>query len=304
MAKLLNSISNKFSSWQVFTDFIELSALAISNSVDKLHFDKREKRYLDIVGKYSKDDAMVFPQILAELTRVMQRSAEEKDFPDYLGTLFHEMEFHNKQKGQFFTPKNMADMCAEMTVGGKNFEETIAEKGYIAMHEPASGSGVMVLALAGALAKKGYDWSRQMYVLAQDLDVRCTHMCYIQLSLYGIPAVVVNGNTLNMEEYERWYTPVFMVDGWYWREASALKPGLNPDIMAFRCAEEPLYGALLGLKQLKPQGLIEIQENEQIKEPVEKEPEKRQKEPPKELVEEPAEVIKEQFEQLEQLTLF
>lgn len=252
MVKMLNSISTKkYSNWQVFTDFIELSALAISNSVDKLHFDEREKRYLDIIGKYSHDDAMVFPQILTELTQVMQRSAEQKDFPDYLGTLFHEMEFHNKQKGQFFTPKNLADMCAEMTVGGRDFKAVIAEKGYIAMHEPASGSGVMVLALAGALAKKGYDWSTQMYVLAQDLDVRCVHMCYIQLSLYGIPAVVVNGNTLSMEQYECWFTPVFMVDGWYWREASALKPGLNPDIMAFRCAEEPLYGKMLELAALK-----------------------------------------------------
>ena len=288
MVKLLNSISNRHSNWQVFTDFIELSALAISNSVDKLHFDEREKRYLDIIGKYSHDDAMIFPQILGELIRVMQWSAEQKDFPDYLGTLFHEMEFHNKQKGQFFTPKNMADMCAEMTVGGRDFEAVIAEKGYIAMHEPASGSGVMVLALAGALAEKGYDWSTQMYVLAQDLDVRCVHMCYIQLSLYGIPAVVVNGNTLSLEEYEKWYTPVYMLDGWYWRETASLKPSINPDVMAFRCADQPLYGALLGLKQLEHQDPKE----------------KPQKEPPKELAEEPAEATKEQFEQLKQLILF
>lgn len=257
MAKMINGLSTRYSSWQVFTDFIEMAAIAISNSVDKLHFDEREKRYLDIIGKYEKDEAAVFPQILTELVRVMQRSVEQKDFPDYLGTLFHEMEFHDKQKGQYFTPKSIADMCAEMTIGGRDFEGVIAEKGYITMQEPASGSGVMVLALAGALAKKGYDWSRQMYILAQDLDVRCTHMCYIQLSLYGIPAVVVNGNTLGMEEYEKWYTPVFMADGWYWRESAALKPGLNEDILKFRVAEEPMYGKLLEMAQVyteKPKG--------------------------------------------------
>ena len=32
-------------------------------------------------------------------------------------------------------------------------------------------------------------------------------MAYIQLSLYGIPAVVIHGNTLTMETWSHWYTP-------------------------------------------------------------------------------------------------
>jgi hypothetical protein len=36
-------------------------------------------------------------------------------------------------------------------------------------------------------------------------------MAYIQLSLYGIPAMVIHGNTLTMEEWDRWYTPCALV---------------------------------------------------------------------------------------------
>ena len=42
-------------------------------------------------------------------------------------------------------------------------------------------------------------------------------MCYIQLSLYGIPAVVVHGNSLTNEEWSSWQTPVYIIDGWRWK---------------------------------------------------------------------------------------
>jgi hypothetical protein len=39
-------------------------------------------------------------------------------------------------------------------------------------------------------------------------------MAYIQLSLLGVPAVVVVGDTLRLEERARWYTPAHVVGGW------------------------------------------------------------------------------------------
>ena len=51
-----------------------------------------------------------------------------------------------------------------------------------------------------------------------DLDFKCTCMAYIQLSLYGIPAVVEHANTLTCEVFSRWYTPVYLWNGWLLRE--------------------------------------------------------------------------------------
>jgi hypothetical protein len=40
------------------------------------------------------------------------------------------------------------------------------------------------------------------------------HMAYVQLSLLGIPGIVVVGDTLRMESRAVWYTPAHIVGGW------------------------------------------------------------------------------------------
>src|SRR5690349_18504984 len=52
---------------EVFSDFCELSALAISNSVDLRQFDARDERYLQIVKRYELAEVERFPHMLALL---------------------------------------------------------------------------------------------------------------------------------------------------------------------------------------------------------------------------------------------
>lgn len=54
----------------------------------------------------------------------------------------------------------------------------------------------MIIAAAKVLKAKGVDYQRKMDVVAQDLDWKGVYMCYLQLSLLGIPAVCVQGDTL------------------------------------------------------------------------------------------------------------
>ena len=42
-------------------------------------------------------------------------------------------------------------------------------------------------------------------------------MCYIQLSLWGVPAVVVVGNTLSNECRESYYTIAHHLGNWSWK---------------------------------------------------------------------------------------
>ena len=42
-------------------------------------------------------------------------------------------------------------------------------------------------------------------------------MAYLQFSLLHIPAVIVHGNSLSLEEYGHWYTPAHIMDGWNWK---------------------------------------------------------------------------------------
>ena len=81
------------------------------------------------------------------------------------------------------------------------------KEGPVTINEPACGSGTMIIGTVWAMKRKNFDFQRKSFFVAQDIDIRCVWMAYIQLSLYGIPAVVIHGNTLSMEEWSRWYTP-------------------------------------------------------------------------------------------------
>lgn len=246
LAKKINQISNRFAPWQVFTDFLECTALAISNSVDKPRFQEREQRYLEIAKKYDKEDFDIFPEILAELIEIMDRSVQQGEYPDYMGRLFHEMNFHDVQKGQFFTPQDISNMMASFSVG-RDAAKMIEEKGFVSAHDCACGSGAMMLGAARAVRQLGYNPSKHLFVVADDLDMRCTWMAYIQLSLYGIPAIVNNVNTLTRELFDSFLTPVFICDGWHWRtkrKAAGEKPlGFKEFFAAMEhlgIAEEPI----------------------------------------------------------------
>ena len=44
---------HRHSAWQVFSDFCEMSAISLSNAVDRPHFAKREERYRQIIKRYT-----------------------------------------------------------------------------------------------------------------------------------------------------------------------------------------------------------------------------------------------------------
>lgn len=49
--------------------------------------------------------------------------------------------------------------------------------------------------------------AQAMWARCQDIDRVATMMCYLQLSLWSIPVMVIVGNTLAMEAREVFYTP-------------------------------------------------------------------------------------------------
>ena len=51
--KMFEILTYSRDTWEIFYDFLELPATCVSNTVDLIHFDKREKRYLDTIKKYN-----------------------------------------------------------------------------------------------------------------------------------------------------------------------------------------------------------------------------------------------------------
>ncbi len=76
----------------------------------------------------------------------------------------------------------------------------------------------MILSFAKVLKKHNINYQHQLLVEATDISSTCAYMAYIQLSLYGIPAVVYCGNTISGQIYFKMETPLFFLQYWKFRE--------------------------------------------------------------------------------------
>jgi len=215
LIKLINSLRYKYGVYDVFRDFCELSALSLSNAVDRTCWQEREDRYMQVIGKYSHDEAHLFGLMLGRLTATLEETQADGGPEDVLGQVFMELEISNKDNGQFFTPQSVCDLMGQMNAVG--LDEIIAEHGYVTLQEPAVGGGAMIFGFCKAMRQQGFDYTKQLYVEAVDIDGRCADMCYVQASLYGIPGIIYHGDTLRMQMRSAWVTPVYIFDGWFMR---------------------------------------------------------------------------------------
>lgn len=194
IVRKINALSGSHSPYEIFRDWIEWSALGIQNSLCLFHDDTwkfREQRYMDIVKKYPRKDIDVFVEMFALLTMEL-----EEEISDVLGWIYMHAEMGSKQTGQFFTPFHLSLLTAEMGI-----PQDISEENPLIMSEPSCGGGGMIIATARVLKERGLNYQRCMKVFAQDLDWKGVYMTYVQLSLLGIRAVVVQGDSLAGAEY-------------------------------------------------------------------------------------------------------
>lgn len=199
-------MGTRYSILNAYSDFVEMAALAINNQIPILYAEEKEIRYQQILSRYREEDRNEFGKMLGLLMLAVESQRSSGRYVDILGTVFHDLRLHNKWAGQFFTPGNVCDMMAEMA-WGDSFSNIIQEKGQITVSEPACGSGAMVLSFATTMARRGYNPEKSLLADMWDIDARCIHMAYVQMSLYGVPAVLHVGDTLRMESWETWYTP-------------------------------------------------------------------------------------------------
>ena len=190
----------------VFTTFLEITANSIAAQMDPLNAKERESRYEELAS-------VMDPQTLSRYARMFALLAlaihEHEDDPcDVLGDIYHELRLNNEWNGQYFTPDDICRLMAELV---NPVEGSPDRESPITINEPSCGSGAMVIGAVWAMKRKEFDFQHKSFFVAQDIDIRCVWMAYIQLSLYRIPAVVIHGNTLTMEEWDRWYTPMAAV---------------------------------------------------------------------------------------------
>ena len=195
----------------IWRDWVECCALALSNSCDLAQRESRESRYLEIAKRYTPEQMGRFADALGYLVDVF----ETERYADVLGQTYGLLELTNAERGQYFTPYSLCRLMAQVTLDGA--EGLIERNGYITVNEPTCGAGAMVIAAAEVLHGRGINYQQAMHATAQDIDATAVHMAYVQCSLLHIPAVVIWGDTLAVESRAVWHTPAHILGGWGWR---------------------------------------------------------------------------------------
>lgn len=208
MIKEFNRLSTRFDLWTVFNDFLIITSTALSNVVDKNNQKSRENMYKKTIAKYNDKETESFSKLLILLTHWLE--AEPKDA---LGELFMELNLGNNNRGQYFTPMCICKCMASISL--IDIDKHMKNKGYITLDEPACGAGATVIAIALHMRDLGYNYQKQLYVNATDIDMRAVMMSYIQFNLLGIPAIVNHHNTLSSsqpKEDDKWYTLLYAIN--------------------------------------------------------------------------------------------
>src|SRR5471032_2979351 len=177
LVKLIQQMSHRHHTLDVFSDFVELSALSISNAIDKTQFEARERRYPEIIAKYTPEEVQAFPKMLAELVMSFEDETATGSVSDVLGAIYMMLDLGNDRSGQFFTPAEISKLMARLLVGGGS---DVRERGFLRLNEPACGAGGMVIAYADALQSAGLNYQDSMHAICVDVDVRCVHMTYLR----------------------------------------------------------------------------------------------------------------------------
>lgn len=179
--KTIQSMIGKYGVYNIFEDWVRMIALAYANQI--VFSEKREEEYLEIMKKYDDVEHSKFYEMYAWLLEW-----SEEQMTDMLGYIYMHLELGSKAHGQFFTPYHVCQMMAKM----QKYDGKI-----IKVNEPSCGAGGNIIALAEALKEQGINYQQKMEVICQDIDTKAVYMTYVQMCLYGIPAIVYQANTLS-----------------------------------------------------------------------------------------------------------
>ena len=220
----LSNLDRSRSISTVFNDFLTLSYCSLAQTVYRS--DNLEQRYLNIIKTYTKKQAEEFSKLLAFLVLGLEQESQ-----DFLGQVYMSLNLGSQANGQYFTPYSVCKFMAEI-----NFTEieTIQNNQLITLSEPCCGSGGIIIAFAETLKEQGYNYQHQLFVEAIDIDETCFKMAYIQLSILGIPARVMLGDTLAWKFQKVLYTPLYFVNGFEYKLKRQQQEQKNPVIVEMK----------------------------------------------------------------------
>ena len=218
---IFESLRYKRDLWSLYSDFLEMTAIAISNSAERFFlprsFEKREERYLSIAKSYDKEELVKMSEAFNLFVKLQDYNLQSQGAKDILGGLLMDLNLGDKWAGQFFTPEHVANLMAKLTYTEEGLKKEIKERGFVYASNPAVGGGVTMIGLVNAMLDGGCNPQKEFFIECGDLDKRACFMTYIQLATLGIPAIVKNQDAITGKVFDVWFTPAFYLGGWWFR---------------------------------------------------------------------------------------
>lgn len=183
--KALGNFKGRFYIYDVFIDFIDYTIACLLLDGCKETADRLKSKY---------DDE--YPKFHSFLICTQKNLASDNDWFDALGMAYEVISSSSKASalGQFFTPKPVCDMMAQITGPLKEVGERSTG---LRVNDPACGSGRTLLSFNKVAPGN--------LLYADDLDGICTKMAAINLALHGCKGQVCNVDSLNPSDWRFGY---------------------------------------------------------------------------------------------------
>ncbi|PNC18829.1 hypothetical protein CXU22_03265 [Akkermansia muciniphila] len=129
---------------------------------------------------------------------------EREPYRDLLGRVHQEISSTKAKDAlcSFYTPDSVCGLMAGIGIDVEAMCRKISEGKTVSVYEPACGAGRLMLAVAEQLG----ELRRRLRVVCEDIDLNACKMCYINLSMWGVPAEVYHMNVLSREVWGGWRT--------------------------------------------------------------------------------------------------
>lgn len=212
LSSIIDKLSYSKSCFETFSNVIEICSITEHQNIFNLglkakdsEYEELEKKYLELINLYNKEERDLIVKFYGSLKYFFIKN----NHFDILGSLYMALELSNKRTGQFFTPYDVSKMMASMLL--PDIKDTVTRKGYFTICEPCIGAGGMVIAASDIMNSQNIS-KGEMLFQGIDIDRLCFNMSYVQLSMLGLMGVLIQGNSLSCEEFDKRKTPALLLN--------------------------------------------------------------------------------------------
>ena len=155
-----NIASNKYDKYNLLIDFLTMGGLSYTQPLElnmKIK-DNREKRFLEIEKKYTKEEMIELSKLLADLTLIYDTKSE---VIDVLGDIIIRLDIPEDKKMKFYQRWDASLTMASINFG--NFDKEKNEKDFYTVFDPICGVGSTILATAHILKAKRNKLSKRAF---------------------------------------------------------------------------------------------------------------------------------------------